>query len=63
MPPQYRLAAKLMDRDAVLRFVSFLSSFFFFFFFSSSFVSLAFFPLDFVSDLLLHSEAVLVAVN
>jgi hypothetical protein len=24
---------------------------------------LAFFPLDFVSDLLLHSEAVLVAVN
>jgi hypothetical protein len=58
MPPQYPLAAKLMDRDVVLRFVSFLSFFFFF-----SFVSLAFFPLDFVSDLLLHSEAVLVAVN
>jgi hypothetical protein len=61
MPPQYPLAAKLMmDRDVVLLFVSFLISFFFFF---SSSVSLAFFPLDFVSDLLLHSEAVLVAVN
>jgi hypothetical protein len=62
MPPQYPLAAKLMmDRDVVLLIVSFLISFFFFFFSSS--VSLAFFPLDFVSDLLLHSEAVLVAVN
>jgi hypothetical protein len=42
MPPQYPLVAKLMDRDVVLLFVSFLISFFFFFF--SSFVSLAFFP-------------------
>jgi hypothetical protein len=58
MPPQYPLAAKLMDRDVVLLFVSFLISFFFF-----SSVSSTFFPLDFVSDLLLHSEAVLVAVN
>jgi hypothetical protein len=61
MPPQCPLVAKLMDRDVVLRFVSFLISFFFFFFSSS--VSLTFFPLDFGSDLLLHSEAVLVAVN
>jgi hypothetical protein len=58
MPSQYPLAAKLMDRDVVLLFVSFLISFFFF-----SSVSLAFFRLDFVSDLLLHSGAVLFAVN